>query len=401
MMTMLSKDEVRQRIAAILPPRRDDVHVSTLGAGGYDLPGGRRFLAAVRPDGFGVPAWPAQFGGRNANPDEAAMIETVIGEFVVPDLYPFRVGLRMVGPTVLEHGTADQRDRWLPPIAAGADIWCQMFSEPEAGSDLANAATAAERSGDGWVLNGQKVWTSRAAYADWGICLTRTEPSAPKHRGLTMFAVQMSEPGVEVRALVQMNGDSHFSEVFLSDVHVADHDRIGDVGQGWAITITLLAHERAGGSRSAPLAVADRIMPSWLAAMQSRGAFDDPVLRDRTMALYAYEQAVRWTEARNRAGDGGRPGPSGSGLKLSGARSFKRRTELLAAAEGARAMLTGWPGYTDLLTAPSMSIRGGTDEVQQNVIGERVLGLPKDPAVDRDVPWSQQRRTQANQPKEH
>ena len=390
-MTPLTEVEVRTRLAARLSPRDLHGHVSTLGAGGYDLQAGREFLEAVLDDGFGVAGWPTEFGGRAADPDEITLIEGVLEEFAVPDIYPYRVGLRMVGPTLLEHGTPEQQQRWLRAIATGEQIWCQMFSEPEAGSDLANVATAAVPDGTDWALTGQKVWTSRAAYADWGMCLARTDPQVPKHDGLTMFAVPMAEPGVDVRPLVQMNGDAHFSEVFLSGVRVPDGNRIGEVGRGWSVAMTLLTHERTAAARSAPRAVADQPLPAWLADLADNGALCNPVTRDRAMALYVYEQVVRFTELRGVVLDA-RPGPNGSGLKLHGARSFKQRMDLLVDAQGARGMLADWTGYVDFLTAPSMSIRGGTDEVQRNVIAERVLGLPKDPSVDRTVPWTEQRR---------
>lgn len=387
----LTEEVIRAVVGAHLASRSGQEHVSTLGAGGYDIDAGRSFLAAMAPHGLGVPTWPSALGGREASPDEAALVESVLDDYSVPDLYPFRVGLRMVGPTLLELGTAAQCDRWLPAIASGREIWCQMFSEPEAGSDLANVALSARRDERRWVLNGQKVWTSRGTYADWGICLARTDPMVPKHRGMTMFAVRMSAPGVDVRPLVQMNGDAHFSEVFVTDAVVDDDERIGAIGGGWAVAVALLAHERAGAARLAPRDPGDERRPSWLRLLTERGALCDLALRDRALSLYCYEQAVRFTQERARS-LGANPGPAGSGLKLHGSRTFKERQELLIAAMGARGMLTDWPEYVDFLTGPSMSIRGGTDQIQLNVIAERVLGLPKEPAVDRDVPWAQQRR---------
>jgi alkylation response protein AidB-like acyl-CoA dehydrogenase len=387
----LTEDSVRAFVSAHRPRRGSDEHVSTLGAGGYDLEGGRRYLAAMGPEGIGMPGWPVEHGGRGATVEEEAVIERVLEEFSIPDLYPFRVGLRMVGPTLLEFGTSAQQARWLLPIAMGREIWCQMFSEPEAGSDLANVAMSARRDGSHWVLNGQKVWTSRGAYADWGICLARTDPTVPKHQGLTMFAVAMTSPGVEVRPLVQMNGDVHFSEVFVGDTRLDDGCRIGAIGSGWKVAVRLLAHERAGGARLAARDSADQGRPAWLRVLAERGALQNPVLRDRAMAHLCYEEAVRYTEQRARnAGTG--PGPSGSGLKLHGARTFKERQELIIAAMGAAGTLTSWPEYADFLTGPSISIRGGTDQIQLNVIGERILGLPKEPVVDRDLSWEAQRR---------
>ncbi len=391
-MTPAEDDELRRVLEGSVG-RRGSERTTTLGAGGFDLDAGRGYLAATRPGGFGVPSWPRHLGGRDADPDEAAHIKAFQADFAIPDLYPYRVGMRMVGPTLLEHGTTDQQWRWMPAIAAGDAIWCQMFSEPEAGSDLANVSTSARRDGDLWSLDGQKVWTSRAEYATWGICLARTAPEAPKHRGLTMFAVRMDAPGIDVRPLTQINGDAHFSEVFLTAATVPDTDRIGDVGGGWRVATALLAHERAGADRSAPK-VGPSAWPTWLDDLVQAGLSSDRVLRDRAMALYCLDEAIRFTELRALANEqaGRQPGPEGSGMKLHGARSFKLRSELLAAGAGAAAMLTDWHGHVDFLTAPSMSIRGGTDEIQRNILGERVLGLPGEPRVDRDVPWSVSRR---------
>lgn len=385
---MITDDEVRSILDGVLSRRDEQTKVTTLGAGGYDVEAGRQYLAGVVDAGLSAPAWPVAFGGRDASKDEVAQLKQVHAAYAVPDLYPFRVGLHMVGPTLLEHGTDEQRDRWLRPIASGEAIWCQLFSEPDAGSDLANVSTTARRDGGDWVLDGQKVWTSRGAYADWGICLARHDGEVPKHAGLTMFAVRMDAPGVDVRPLRQMNGDTHFSEVFLAGAQVPDADRIAEVGTGWKVTVALLAHERAAADRSAPRSVGDSNLPVWLAELAGAGRLrGNPVLRDRTMALYAYEEAIRFTQLRAVS-----TGAAGSGLKLHGAASFKLRAELVLDAHGPFGMLTDCDGHVDFMTAPSMSIRGGTDEIQRNVVGERVLGLPGEPRLDRDVPWSTSRR---------
>ncbi|MDP7599728.1 MAG: acyl-CoA dehydrogenase family protein, partial [Acidimicrobiales bacterium] len=193
--------------------RRDpDVPATVLGAGSDDLGVGLRYLEALVEGGWMVPTWPVEHGGRGATDDEARRISAALGEYESADLYPYGVGLSLVGPVLRDRGTSEQQDRWLRPIADGSEIWCQMFSEPDAGSDLANAGTKAVRDGDEWILTGSKVWTSRGAYSKWGMCLTRTDPGQPKHRGLTMFAVDMHDPGIEVRPLVQVNGDRHFTE---------------------------------------------------------------------------------------------------------------------------------------------------------------------------------------------
>jgi alkylation response protein AidB-like acyl-CoA dehydrogenase len=208
-----------------------------------------------------------------------------------------------------------------------------------------------------------------------------------------MFAVRMDAPGVDIRPLVQMNGDAHFCEVFLTAAEVPDTDRIGGVGDGWSVAVALLAHERAGADRSAPKAGASS-WPTWLADLVVARRTAAPVVRDRAMQLYCLDEVIRLTQLRAVANQraGRKPGPEGSGQKLNGARSFKARAELAAAAAGAEAMLVDWPGHVDLLTAPSMSIRGGTDEIQRNILGERVLGLPAEPRTDRDLPWTLSRR---------
>lgn len=388
--------ETRAALAALLPPRDPDARVGVLGAGSDDVDSSRRYLASLADGGWAVPAWPRELGGRGVTAEEATVIAGVLREFAAPDLYPVLVGLLLVGPTLLEHGTTEQQRRFLPRIASGEEIWCQLFSEPEAGSDLANAATRATRDGDEWVLDGQKVWTSRGHYAEWGILLARTDPEAPKHAGLTMFAVRMAAPGLDVRPLVQMNGDRHFDEVFLTGVRVPDGDRIGEVGGGWRVAVTVLAHERAAARPGTAVGSegAGAEVPRWLTDLAAAGRLDDPHLRQRAMRVLALEQVTRLAAERAaasaRAGSG--PGPIGSTRKLAGAALFKLRAELGKDACGASGMLADSPNHVEFLTAPSMSIRGGTDEIQRNIVGERVLGLPPEPRVDKDIPWSRSRR---------
>ncbi len=387
-------DQIRAALAQFLPERTPETRSITMGAGSDDVESGRRYLSRAVEGGWAVPSWPHEHGGRGASKAEAALIARVQSGFAVPDLYPFIVGLRLVGPTLFVHGDEDQQRRWLRPAASGAEIWCQLFSEPEAGSDLANVATRAVRDGDEWVLDGQKVWTSRGAYADWGICLARTDPEVPKHNGLTMFAVRMSAPGVTVRPLVQMNGDAHFSETFLDSVRLPDTDRVGDVGAGWKVALTVLSFERSGADRAAPPARSRSRIPRWLSDLAARGALGDPVVVQRAMQLYSHEQVTRFTSQRaSAAARAGRtPGPEGSGQKLRGAMAAKMRASLLLESEGATGMLTTAQAAVDFVTSPSMSIRGGTDEIQRNIVSERVLGLPGEPRADRDVPWSRSRR---------
>ena len=385
------RGEARAAFDAVLARRRPDRPATVLGAGNDDVEPGRRFLAALAPGGWAVPTWPVEAGGRAASVEEAAVIGGVLTDYDIPDLYPYLVGLHVVGPTLLAIATPEQRQRWLPAIADGSVIWCQLFSEPGAGSDLATLGARAERDGDSWRVTGQKVWSSRAVYAELGFLLARTDPDVPKHSGVTAFALDMHAPGVEVRPLRQMNGDAHFSEVFLDGAPVADADRIGATGDGWRVARTALANERGalgavGGGTG--------VSTARLAALaRARGRGDDATARDRVVRAHVMAEAARLTRARARArAEAGRtPGPEGSGGKLAGSATFK------AAADTAMALLgpggvagddpTADEWRTLFLTAPSVSIRGGTDEIQRNIVGERVLGLPAEPRVDTDVPW--------------
>jgi alkylation response protein AidB-like acyl-CoA dehydrogenase len=357
---------------------------------------GRAYLAALAPGGWMVPTWPTEYGGRTSTPEQAQVIRSLLRQYSSPDLYLFFVGLNMVGPALLAHGSAEQRARWMPPIATGEDVWCQMFSEPEAGSDLANVATQARPMQDSWRLQGQKVWTSRAHRAGWGLCLARTDPDQPKHRGMTMFAVRMTTPGVIVRPLVQMNGDQHFSEVFLDDVEVGATDMIGQPGDGWKIAQTVLTHERSSIASSGGRARTGTgsALPRWLQALGDHGNLDDPAKVDAAIAAFIDAEVGRLTAARAAAyaQSGRRVGPESSGQKLRVVASLKRRAYLAQVLLGADGLLAEGPTQDEVLAAPSLSIRGGTDEIQRNIIAERVLGLPAEPRADRDLPWSVSRR---------
>ena len=392
----LTIDQIGAALEDLLD-RRDPTGSSTvLGAGSDDLEAGRRFLGSLVDGGWMVPTWPSRHGGRDADAAEAALIETAMGDYAIADLYPYGVGLNLVGPVLLDRGTPAQQDRWLRPIADGSEIWCQMFSEPDAGSDLANAGMRAERDGDEWILNGSKVWTSRGAYARWGMCLARTDASLAKHRGLTMFAVEMSAPGVEVRPLVQINGDRHFTEVFVSDVRVPDADRIGDLGAGWGLTVETLAHERAtiGGRAFGGGDAEEGGLPSWLEEWRDAGRLGGPVERQAAMRSFIMHRVNQMATARAAALSGGSaPGPEGSMAKLRSVSAFKARAYLGKNLGGAAGMLSDSPGHLEFLTAPSMSIRGGTDEVQRNIVGERVLGLPGEPRVDKGVAYSELKKS--------
>ena len=380
------RDWVHSELTARLAPRPVDRPVSVLGARNDDLEAGRRYLESLAGSGLAVPSWPREYGGLGATPAEVATVRRELADFDVPDLYPYLVGLELIGPTLLAHGTAEQCARWLPHIASGTEIWCQLFSEPGAGSDLAGLATRAHAEGDEWRVHGQKVWTSRGAYSQYGLLLARHDPAVPKHQGITAFGIDLRTAGVDVRPLRQMNGDAHFTEVFLDDAQVPDTDRIAGVGEGWRVALTCLAFERgaATAGSSGSLLDVDRL----IALAQSRGLAADPVVRDALARLVVELRVMSLTIRRARdTARTGQPGPAGSGLKLRGSRTFREYTSLAMRILGADALTDSEPWHTLFLTAPSLSIRGGTDEIQRNIVGERVLGLPEEPRLDRNLPF--------------
>ena len=376
----------REALGALLSARRADHRGTVMGAGSDDFESGRRFLTALAEGGWAVPTWPLEHGGMGLSRGDADTVAGVLDEFETPDMYPFLVGLDLIGPTILAHGTDEQKARWLPPMRSGDEIWCQMFSEPDAGSDLANLKARAVADGDGWRVSGSKVWTSRAHYSQWGLLLARTDPSVPKHAGITAFGVDLLAPGVTVRPLIQMNGDSHFNEVFLDDVVVDDANRIGAVGAGWRVAITCLSFER--GSLSGDLGVTGDEILGLVAADVS------PVHRDRVLRSYTDLRIGQWSALRSQAARaaGRPPGPEDSGAKLTTNRMIKALADRAVAIDGPAATVVTdppAPWQTMFLVSPSLSIRGGTDEIQHNILGERVLGLPPEPRVDKDKPFSE------------
>ncbi len=315
-------------------------------------------------------------------------------------------GLTMAGPTVVTHGSDELRGRLLRRTYTGEEAWCQLFSEPGSGSDLAGLATRAVRDGDEWVITGQKVWNTLAHIADRGMLVARTDPDAPKHKGLTYFALDMHAPGVEVRPLRQMTGEAEFNEVYLTEVRVPDADRIGDVGEGWRVAMTTLSNERTtiGGGGGAPPRGSGSIAEA-VRVFRDRGDRTTAVERDRLMRLWIEMEVLRLTNmraAQNRKA--GNPGPEGSIAKLMFAEVNKRIFELCIDLQGADALvgydyamrrsdvlgLVGPPGTSRkfFLRSRANSIEGGTSEIQRNILGERILGLPGDVRVDKELPWS-------------
>jgi len=343
-------------------------------------------------------------GGLGLGPKSQNIVNIEFAKAGAPSPYAVNpIGYGMGAPTVHNHGSEAQKARYLRPLFTGEEIWCQLFSEPGAGSDVAGLSSRAVLDGDEWIMNGQKVWTTLAHVSRWGMLVTRTDPDQPKHKGLTYFVVDMHQPGVEVRPLRQMTGDSEFNEVYFTDARIPDAERLGEVGEGWRVSITTLMNERVsiGGAviprEFGPIGEA---MKLWKDLPEYRKTAD---LRDRLMRFWIEAECNRLTNIRasqNRSR--GVPGPEGSTGKLAYAELNKAIYELVEELLGAEGMLYG--NYDQETSATAMysatlqqaflraranSIEGGTSEVMRNILGERVLGLPGDVRVDKDRPWSE------------
>jgi alkylation response protein AidB-like acyl-CoA dehydrogenase len=370
------------------------------------------FRAAQYDRGLAWVQFQEGFGGLNLPPIIQRHIDRRLREAgAAPPHGTLFFGLSLAGPTVVTHGSDDLRRRALRPMFTGEEIWCQLFSEPGAGSDLAGLATRAVRDGDEWVVNGQKVWNTLAHLADRGMLVARTDPDLPKHKGLTYFMVDMHAAGLEVRPLRQITGEAEFNEVYLTDTRIADADRIGDIGDGWRVSMTTLMNERTtigaasggGGGASKRVSGIQEALDLW----RKRPAQDrDPVNRDRIARLWIESEVLRYTNQRAAAkARAGNPGPEGSIAKLALANMNKATYELCVDLLGADGIV-GYdyafkrPDEAGLeaplgssrkmfLRARANSIEGGTSEIMRNILGERILGLPGEPRVDRDLPWSQ------------
>jgi alkylation response protein AidB-like acyl-CoA dehydrogenase len=362
---------------------------------------------AFGASGLVAPTWPVAYGGLDLSPARARVAETELAPYNLGRLNP--LGLNLAAPALFAHGTEAQRLRFLPPIVRNEELWCQLFSEPGAGSDLASLATRADRDGEGWVLSGQKVWTTWAHLADFGVCLARTDPDAPKRKGITYFLVDLHAPGVEVRPLRHIGGEVDFNEVFLDGVRVPDEHRVGEVGDGWRVAGATLSGERqmvagsgSGGVDRIGGSGADRLVD---AARAGDPRWQDPVLRQRLLRVWSEERIRAWTNLRVRAGlkAGRPPGPESSIGKVHQG-ELNQRIQLLAVdALGAEAI--AWESgdvaggapeayaaslpyvLRGMLRSRANTIEGGTSEVNRNIVGERVLGLPREPDPWQGAPW--------------
>jgi alkylation response protein AidB-like acyl-CoA dehydrogenase len=365
-------EEVRSWLAVNVqrPPDTDDLAEA--------VAWGRTWQATLAAAGWVGIDWPAAYGGRGATPVEVAIFNTEYARSGAAQLVN-RVGINLVGPTLLAHGTPDQCRRWLPSITTATDIWCQLFSEPGAGSDLTGLSTVAEAVDGGWRVTGQKVWTSYAQFARWGICLARSEPGTHGPAGLSLLVMDMQAEGVDIRPLVQITGDAEFNEVFLDSVFVPDGHLVGPAGRGWSVASTTLAHERGTTFPFKEEVVHEGYLSRLFAAAAENGSLDDPDVSDALVDAYVSLVVLRthnWRTLSHLA-RGGEPGPESSWVKLTWSDMTQQLSQTALAVLGPEAPLTGtWA--RQWLWSKAASVAGGTSEVQRNVIGERILGLPRE-----------------------
>lgn len=345
----------------------------------------KRWKALEFDAGFGWITGPVELGGRGLTAGHERRYRDLRANYDVPDLGPFTISLGMVAPTIVAHGTDTVRERYVRRLYRGELIGCQLFSEPGAGSDLAGVSTRAVRDGDDWIVEGQKVWTSGAHYTDIGEILCRTDPAAPKHRGLTAFVVDMKAPGVEVRPLRMMTGGSEFNEVFFDHVRVPDSHRLGPIGEGWRTALTTLMSERSLGAGRDVFGV-ERAMAMLRLLIVNSSAADDPIVRQRFADVHSMARVIELNGLRadERRKAGMAPGPLESIFKLANTNTLTELSALASHVVGPRMTAdTGeWGAYVwadFVASTPGARIAAGTDEIMRNILGERVLGLPKDP----------------------
>jgi alkylation response protein AidB-like acyl-CoA dehydrogenase len=378
--------------------------------------------AALVDSGWAVPSWPREWYGRGL----PSWADTVVSDELRRAGAvgtPLGAGMSLAAPTILTHGNDELRRRILRPTIAGEVTWTQLFSEPGAGSDLAGLSTTAVRDGDDWIVNGQKVWNTSAHHADYAMLLARTDWGVPKHEGISYFVLPMDQPGVEVRPILQMNRHQSFNEVFLTDARIPAANLVGDVGDGWRVARTTLMHERTfatlrrpsfptNGGRTVEEAAAEAAeyfeTYAWYPQRAGRadlvidrarrfGRADDRVVRQEIARLVSFQRCSEWTAQRAHAARalGRPPGPEGSLGKLAASEVARRSADTHALIAGAAAMVRDGGDDDDavvaevLVSTPAQSIAGGTDEIQHNIIGENILGLPREPAADRGIPFSE------------
>jgi len=396
------RSEVRDWISSNAPTHlAEPLASSTFGGintGDEDpLEAAKRWQKVKADAGWACIQWPKEYGGRNATPiqsviwaEEEGVYGKLSGSFII--------GQGMCGPTLMAYASDTHKERFLPKLASGEEVWCQLFSEPVAGSDLAGLRTRAERDGDDWVINGQKIWTSGAHYSDYGILITRTDPGVAKHKGLTMFFLDMKSPGVDIRPIKQVNGQSGFNEVYFDDVRIPDSQRLGEVGDGWRVSLTTLMNERLaiGGSIATGVPEVQELVDAL--PMGNGRAVDNPAVRSKLADWHAKAAGLRNTAARSLSAlsKGETPGPENSIGKLVAGGMMQDIAKFAMDIQGPGALVLD-PEHAEgnarfqamLLRSPAIRIEGGTDQILRNIIAERVLGLPADMRADKGLAFNE------------
>jgi acyl-CoA dehydrogenase len=348
--------------------------------------------------GYARITWPKGMGGIGGTPMQSIIYGQEESKYDVPFGGPFAIGLGMCIPTVMAYCGDETKQRYVKPAVEGTEIWCQLFSEPAGGSDVAALKTRAVKDGDTWTINGSKIWTTGAQFSDYGLLLTRTDPNVPKHKGLTMFYLSMKAPGVEVRPIKQASGASGFNEIFFTDVKIPDSQRVGEVGQGWQVALTTLMHERlaVGGGQGGGLDVPQLLQLARTLELEDGPAIKNAAVREKIADWYVRSAGLKYTTLRTMTAlsRGQQPGPEASIAKVVVASKLQDLSAFAMELEGEAGALTGNDAPMNgmfqqgWLSAPGLRIAGGTDEILRNIIAERVLGLPGDVRVDKDVPFN-------------
>jgi len=348
--------------------------------------------------GYARVTWPKGMGGIGGTPMQSIIFGQEESKYDVPAGSPFAIGLGMCIPTVMTYCGDEVKQRYVKPAVEGSEIWCQLFSEPAGGSDVAALKTRAVKDGDTWTINGSKIWTTGAQFSDYGLLLTRTDPNVPKHKGLTMFHLSMKAPGVDVRPIKQASGASGFNEIFFTDVKIPDSQRVGEVGQGWQVALTTLMHERlaVGGGQGGGLDVPQLLQLARSLELEDGPAIKNAAVREKIADWYVRSAGLKYTTLRTMTAlsRGQQPGPEASIAKIVVASKLQDISAFAMELEGEAGIMTGEdaPMHGSFqggwLGAPGLRIAGGTDEILRNIIAERVLGLPGDIRVDKDVPFN-------------
>jgi alkylation response protein AidB-like acyl-CoA dehydrogenase len=390
----------RARVRGLLEAHADELLHVGVGEESVDTRGHeaelRRTQRVLAEAGLVGITWSREYGGQGGTLVQQAIVAQELARARVPTLIN-HIGLGMCGPTVIAHGSDDQKQRYLARLLRADDVWCQLFSEPASGSDLAALRTSAVRDGEDWIVNGQKVWTTLAHVADYGILLTRTDPDRPKHAGLTMFVVDMHAPGVTVRPLRQLWGQADFNEVFFDDVRIPDSERLGEPGDGWRVALTTLMNERVtiGGAGTDLGQPVELLAAHARARLPALGPEQQVVARQAVGRAVVASLATRYTGYRRFTvlSQGGLPGPEASAGKLAGTAAARLVADAGVRLLGDEAVYAAtadgdetWPRTQGYL--PGLAIAGGTDQVLRNILGERVLGLPPEPRTDKTQPFS-------------